>query len=220
MSATHTYLDLVNAVLTRLREDTVASVAGDDDVVVNLVKEFVNDAKRTVEDSHPWSALSTEWTATTSITADTVVLEGSSRSPILEVVLDSDGNQLMPMTKSELRKRALQAGSKKANPRYYILDGKESDGDIRLRMWPAPDTVQTLHVYGYQRDPELALDADVLKVPAVPVIYLAQAMAARERGEVAGQTSGELFGLAKSYPSNAISQDSTNSDLENIWTTV
>jgi hypothetical protein len=45
-------------------------------------------------------------------------------------------------------------------------------------------------------------------------------MAARERGEVGGQTATELFSLAGVYLSDAIAHDAALNDLDNIWTTV
>ena len=57
-------------------------------------------------------------------------------------------------------------------------------------------------------------------VPGKPVVYTALAMAARERGEVGGQTAAELFALAGTYLSDAIAWDSSLNDLDNIWMTV
>ena len=56
-----TYLQLVNEVLKRLREDTVTNVVSNDDVVADMVVSLVNDAKRTVEDAHTWNVLNYEW---------------------------------------------------------------------------------------------------------------------------------------------------------------
>ena len=49
-----TYLQLVNSVLRRIREDEVSSVSQNN--YSKLIGEFVNDAKRTVEDSYDWTA--------------------------------------------------------------------------------------------------------------------------------------------------------------------
>lgn len=50
-----TYLELVNKVLRRLRESQVGSVSETD--YSQLIGDFVNDAKRTVEDAWQWSQL-------------------------------------------------------------------------------------------------------------------------------------------------------------------
>lgn len=214
-----TYLELVNAVLVRMREDEVLTVQGSDDVVVNMVKEFVNDAKETCEQAHTWTGLSAEWLESTSTTSDKVTLTNSSVSVILDDVYLDSGVELKEVPKSYLRKRALQGGNSN-DPRYYILDGTDNSNNVILRLWPAPQEVHTLHVYGYQSTPRLALDSDILKIPHNPVIYLAQAMASRERGEDGSLQASELLGLAKQYLSDAIAQDATNNDAENIWTTI
>jgi hypothetical protein len=58
-----TYLQLVNSVLRRLREDEVSSVSQNS--YSKLIGEFVNDAKRSVEDAYDWTALRTTLTVTT-----------------------------------------------------------------------------------------------------------------------------------------------------------
>ena len=58
-----TFLDCVNGVLRRLRETEAASVT--DTTYVKLVGDFVNEAKREVEDAWNWSVLRTTKTITT-----------------------------------------------------------------------------------------------------------------------------------------------------------
>lgn len=219
MSHNYTYLELVNAVLVRLREDTVATVQGADDVVVSLVKEFVNDAKRTVEDAHTWSALEKEWEVSTVIDNDKLVLTDSHKSPIIDYIYDDRGMKLKLSNKESLRRKAAMS-SQSGTPTHYIVDGTESNGDLRLRLWPAPKEVKTYTAYGYERTAPLSLDSDMLAVPEAPVIYLAEALAARERGEVGGLASSELLMLAKSYLGDAIAMDGTNNDMDNNWYTV
>ena len=60
-----TYLQLVNSVLRRMREDETASIENSNDSYVKLVGEFVNDARRIVEDAWDWSALRSTITVTT-----------------------------------------------------------------------------------------------------------------------------------------------------------
>lgn len=219
MSHNYTYLELVNAVLVRLREDTVATVQGADDVVVSLVKEFVNDAKRTVEDAHTWSALEKEWEVSTVIDNDKLVLTDSHKSPIIDYIYDDRGMKLKLSNKESLRRKAAMS-SQSGTPTHYIVDGTESNGDLRLRLWPAPKEVKTYTAYGYERTAPLSLDSDMLAVPEAPVIYLAEALAARERGEVGGLASSELLMLAKQYLGDAIAMDATNNDMDNNWYTV
>ena len=52
-----TYLELINNVLSRLREPAVGSVTAN--TYTTLIGQYVNDAKEVVEDSWSWSVLET-----------------------------------------------------------------------------------------------------------------------------------------------------------------
>ena len=58
-----TYLDLVNNVLRRMREDEVSNVS--ENTYSKMVGDFVNDAKKLVENTWDWSALRTVKTIST-----------------------------------------------------------------------------------------------------------------------------------------------------------
>ena len=89
-----------------------------------------------------------------------------------------------------------------------------------LRFDPIPDDVYGIAVLGHRNLPDLDQDTDELRLPAQPVLYYALALAARERGEVGGQTATELFGMSQQYISDAIALDSNLSPTEMTWATV
>lgn len=212
-----TYLQLLNAVLTRLRDDTVTSVTAGDEITA-MIADLVNDAKRTVEDSHTWNALRTEWTVNTAAGTPTYPLVGAGKWAKVETIYGSGGRELRESALADIRKKAA-AGPDDSSPTLYAVDG-ETSGDVRLRFFPTPDAVEVLTVYGYQNQADLSADTDVLLVPHQPVIYLAYALAARERGEVGGQTSAEIFAMAAQYLKDAIALDASMNDFDNIWTAV
>ena len=83
-----TYLNLVNNVLRRLREEEVASVSSN--TYSKMVGDFVNDAKKMVEDAWDWSALRTTLTVTTSTGIFNYVLTGSqNKIKVLDVINDT-----------------------------------------------------------------------------------------------------------------------------------
>ena len=63
-------------------------------------------------------------------------------------------------------------------------------------------------------------DNDKLKVPTNPVILLATALAARERGETGGTAALEMFVLSDKALSNAVAYDAAQHPDETIWTSV
>ncbi len=226
MSDSKNYLDLVNAVLIRLREETVPSVNGQDDVVVSLVKEYLNDAKRMVEDTHTWSALNQEWAVDTGAQPSANgVLTGSFGNVIIDYLMTAEGHILRNLPLKEINRRvALNGSTSSLAPSYWAVSGKTVSGAVTrtgIRFDCLVDATQSpITAYGTQPQQELSADLDVLLVPSKPVIYLATAFAARERGEVGGQSVDEMMQIANRYVSDAVAQDSTNSDLDNIWTTV
>ena len=218
-----TYLDLVNDVLIRLREDKIDTVGVDaqtelNDPVAFMVKQFVNDAKRAVEDAHTWNALRAEWSVATVASTATYSLTGAGESAIIDVVYDSDGNELSSAHLNKVRKDGITSAENK--PRYYAVDGIDASRDVKVRFASVPDGVYNYTFYGYTKQADLQTDTDECLVPHKPVVYLALAFAARERGEVGGQTAQELFAMAKQYLSDAIAYDAALSQEDDIWFTI
>ncbi len=212
-----TYLELVNGVLTRMREDSISTLAGEDDVVAILVADLVNDAKTTVEQAHNWSALRTEWSVTTAAGTSTYDLTDSYGIMFLEQIEDSVGLRVREMQNKELSRRA-RSRPAEGRPNFYAVSGANATtGDKQVTLHPTPDAAYDFFVNGFKAQPKLKMDNDRLMIPAQPVLYLAYALAARERGEVGGQTAGELFQMAAGYMSDAIARDSELTYLDDIW---
>ena len=214
-----TYLEAVNQVLQRLREDIVTDVTGLDDPVAEMVTALVNDAKQLVEDAHTWNALRHEWSITTAADDNLYSLTNAGNYGKIESIIKDDGVELKQEQLQNIRKRQA-ASPANSKPKYYAVNGVDSNYDIQIQLFPKPDGVYNYTVYGFKRQAELSNKDDVLLAPSKPVVYTALAMAARERGEVGGQTAAELFALANVYLSDAIAWDSSLNDLDNIWMTV
>ena len=86
--------------------------------MVELVKEFVKDAVRTVEDAHTWNALSAEWTEVVADQA-TFALTSSNRSPIIDYIYSSEGSKLKQARREDVRRRTL-VGSQSGTPQYFL----------------------------------------------------------------------------------------------------
>lgn len=219
-----TYTDLVNEVLIRLREDTVTTIGGSrltvtDDPVVDIVKLAINDAKRTVEDAHQWSALRHDWTVTTQKGVHTYPLAGAKSFASIESIYGESGLSIRNVKLSYIHKKA--AGKPANNtPMYWAVNGQDLNGDVTIRFFSTPSDAVDYTVHGFKRTPDLDQDSDQLKVPSTPVIYLAFALAARERGEAGGAQAVELFSMASTYLKDAIALDASLSDLDNEWNVI
>ena len=210
-----TYLEIANKILRLLREDTVTTLQGADDVVVGLVKEYINDAKKIVEEAHSWNVLRDSWSLSTLQDVEYVSVTGAGKEAIIETVF-CNGNPMKETTNRRLAE--LKAGSSDTStPTYYAVSGVDVSGDIRFRLHPTPDAAHTIAITGYSGQADLSADADVIKVPYQPVVYYAYALAARERGEVGGQTAAEIFAMASQYLSDAIANDAAMNNLEYEW---
>ena len=211
-----TYLELCNKVLRLMREDTVTTVQAPDDVVVEMVKDYVNDGKRLVEEAHNWNMLRDYWTVTTEAGNSFVSITGAGRTPVLFDVYNVTGGPLQQATNRQIAYLKSQSGTENI-PYYYAVSGIDGNGDVKLLLHPTPDTEYTLTTEGFRKQADLSQDDDVLLVSSQPVVYYALALALRERGEVGGQTAAEVFGMAKQYLSDAIALDASLNQYEYDW---
>ena len=213
-----TYLNLVNNVLRRMREEEVASVSSN--TYSKMVGDFVNDAKRTVEDAWDWSALRTTLTITTTADVFNYSLTGSQNNiKELNVLNDTSNFVMHYQTNNWFDSQFLLSAPETGSPMYYTYNGVDSDGDTLIDVYPKPDGVYSLRFNCALRNPDLSADTDTLKIPAMPVVHLAVAFAARERGETGGTSTQEYFAMANKYLSDAIAQDAGRHPEETIFYT-
>ena len=211
-----TYLDLVNNVLRRMREEEVASVS--ESTYSKMAGDFVNDAKKLVEAAWDWSALRTTLTITTSADIFNYVLVGSqNRIKALDVINDTSNFFMEYQPSSWFDDKYLNETPATGAPQYYTYNGIDSQGDSQIDVYPKPDGVYTLRFNCVLRNEDLTADTDQLLIPHMPVVHLAIALLARERGETGGTSAPEYFGIADKYLSDAIALDAQKHPDETIW---
>lgn len=211
------YLQLVNSVLRRVRENEVTSVQ--DNKYSKLIGEFVNDAKRQCEDAYNWNALSETLSAVTGSGIFNYVLDGSGqRFRIIDVIDDTSNAMLELQTTGQMNKLFLLQTAQNGAPKYYNFNGTNSDGDTQVDLYPIPDGVYNLRFNIIRPQVSLVADADTLLIPSEPVIFNAVARAMAERGEDGGITSNEQYALFKQSLSDAISLESGRYLEEGEWT--
>jgi hypothetical protein len=210
------YIQLVNSVLRRLRESEVSSVT--DNSYSKLIGDFVNDAKRQVEDAYNWNSLSDTLTATTTAGIFNYVLQGSGqRFRMIDVINDSKDYVLRNATTAYMNRLFLITNGNQGQPMYYNFNGTDSNGDTQVDIYPIPDAAYNIRFNMILPQPVLSGNADVLKVPHEPVIYLAYAKALAERGEDGGLASNEAYGLYAQSLSDAIALESGRYVEEQEW---
>ena len=214
-----TYLEAVNKVLIRLREDQVSTV--NQTAYSALIGEFVNDALRMVEDAWDWSALRTTLTVTTSADIFNYILTGSgNRGEMLDVVNDTSNFFMKYKEQHWFNNTFLNTEPAKGSPHYFTYNGVDANGDTQVDIYPIPNGVYDLRFNMILRSPILTADADEIIVPSLPIIHLSVALATRERGESGGNMTPELFASADRMLSDAIALDAAKHPEELIFAAV
>ena len=202
-----TYLVMVNHVLRRLREDEVTGVA--DNAYAKMVGDYVNDAKRTVENAYDWNALRTAITVTTSASTSEYTITGSKERPkVIDAINDTSNWFLKYRSPAWMDNAYFVSTAPEAPPDSYTFNGVDSSEDTKIKLYPTPDGVYSLRFNLVVRPVDLSSDSDTVDIPFAPIVHSAIALLARERGETGGTSAQEYFALADNYLADAISLDS------------
>jgi hypothetical protein len=210
------YIQLVNSVLRRLRETEVSSV--NDNAYSKLIGDFVNDAKRNVEDAYNWNSLSDTLTAVTAVDIFNYVLVGSQqRFRVIDVLNDTSDVIVRNASTRWMNQQFLLNPTQKGAPQYYNFNGTDANGDTQVDLFPVPNGVYNIRFNVILPQPIMTTDATVLKVPYEPVIFLAYAKALAERGEDGGLASNEAYGLYRTSLADAIALEAGRYFEEETW---
>ena len=218
-----TYLELVNAVLRRLRESEVSTVqgTGNSNSYARLIGDFVNESKSQVEVAWDWSALRSTLTLTTTPNIFNYELNGTQNNfKVLDVWNDSDDIEMQYKDAYWFNREFLTATPQRGIPLYYNFNGVSTDGDTQVDIYPIPDAVYDLRFNISQRNLPLVNDVDSIVLPTRPIILLATAMAIEERGEDGGQQSMNAYAAAQSALADEIAMDAARHPEDTIWYSV
>ena len=211
-----TYLEVVNNILKRLRERTVATV--NESTYSSLIAVLINDAKDIVENSWHWSGLRTTLSATTTEDVFNYELNGSqNKLTVLDVVNDTANHFMKYETAHKFNNFFLNQNATKGTPYYYSFNGISPDGDTQVDIYPIPDGAYDLRFNVVLRSDELSGDADTFQVPTKPIELLAYAMAVEERGEDGGVNPVSAYARANNALQDSIALDAAKHPEETIW---
>lgn len=212
-----TYIELINKVLIRLREDTVDDLS---QPYTQLIGEFVNESKREVEDSWRWVQLRTTVQVPATAGNSRYTLTGSGdRSKIMYVINDTDDFEMKLANSKWMTLQFTTATTQQGAPIYYDLNGQTS-GDSNVDVFPIPDASYNLNFNMVIPQSELTAISEELTVPDYPVLLGAYAKAIAERGEDSGLSYRDALVNAEKALSDAIAMDAINTPSELIWEVV
>lgn len=199
-----TYLQTVNSILRRLRENEVASV--NQTTYSKMVGDFVNDAKTMVENAYDWTALRREVSFNTVAAQSDYTVDGVTATVVLKYFVNDDSRNYLEYQPTTWIEKQRIGATVTGIPTYYTFVGR-SNGEATLRLWPTPDSAYALRYYGKFPQPPLTADGDVILAPATPILHMALGLLARERGETGGTSVAEYFNIADKYLADAVAYD-------------
>lgn len=202
-----TYLDIINNVLRRLREDEVST--WNETAYSTMAGDYINDAVSLVQSAHNWSALFTDIDVTTSSGTDEYTLDGLGQmGQIYTAYNDTDNCNLKQIPLRDL-KRMVDFGEPGAQgaPSYYAFIEPASDDDPKIKVYPTPNATQTLRFSVKREQGIISDDATQLLVPEQPVIQYALAYLMEERGELGGASALVAFERAKATLGSYVALD-------------
>lgn len=210
------YLNLVNAVLKRLREDEVSSV--NDSTYSKLIGSYVNDSKQEVENAYSWNALTSTIVATTVPNVFNYALTGSGhRFEVLDVWNDYDKVFIDNTPVSKMTQLLLTSSPQKGSPTLYAFNGQSSNGDVQVDLYPIPNAAYNIYFNVVAPQADLVANTDEMLVPSQPVVLGAYARALAERGEDAGIGSGDAYSLYLKVLADTIALESQRYIEETNW---
>lgn len=214
-----TYLQIINAVLRRLRETEVTDV--DETDYSKLIGEYVNSVKKEVEAAWDWNALRTTLTLNTVASTFNYTLVGSgSRFRVSDVVNDTSNYMMQPRSAQWMNQRFLTVDQQLSTPSFYSFNGVDSNQDSAVDLYPIPDGVYTIRFNVTIPQDDLVANTDTLLIPSEPVIQGTLARAISERGEDGGRLSNDQYILYRSALADEIAIEAGRFSDETIWYTV
>ena len=123
-----TYLNLMNSVLRRLREEETTSVTST--TYVKMVGDFINDAKTLVGQAADWSALRETITISTTASDNTYSLTGGGDNiKVMSMLNDTENCFMEYQTKDWFNEQLYISSAAEGAPRYFTYNGLDASGD-------------------------------------------------------------------------------------------
>ena len=218
-----TYVEAVNSVLRRLRENAVETVQGEgnSNSYARLIGDFVNEAKSQVEVAWKWGGLRQTLSGNTTAGAFNYEIQGSSNNfEVLDAWNSTTRTELEYRPSEWFNKAYMVENPPTGAPLYYTFNGVSDDGDTLVDVYPIPDAVYVTRFNVVLRNQVLTADSDRIYIPTRPIILLATAMAIEERGEDGGQQSINAYKAAEVALADEIALDANRHPEETIWYSV
>lgn len=219
--ASTTYLQVVNKVLTRLRETTVATVT--ETSYSTLIGAIVNQVKTEIEDTWRWHALRDTYNVpTVAGTASYVLTDSGPDAVILDAWNYTKQWQMNRGTYHGMNSRFFSVGTsiQTGSPEMFLEAGLNTNFDIQIDIWPKPTAVETLYFNVYKPQAELSSGATVPLVPIAVLVEGAVSRAIAERGDDGGIAIQQQEAIYRDLLASAVARDAARDLSELNWVAI
>jgi len=218
-----TFRELINEVLIRLREETIATDwsgnINDSTTVTDYQKvigALVNDSKRSIEAYHDWLVLRETVDVTTVDGTKNYNLSSGQEIKIVDVINNTTGINLSQVSRQYMNSIKYPTDAS-GEPLYYAFNGADSSNNLKVDLSPVPNSAQTLSFDIVKYQDELKTASTTIKIPSKPVVLGAWARAIAERGEDGGTQASIAAEETNQAVKQAIMLDSGNTQFESEW---
>ncbi len=218
-----TFRELINEVLIRLREDTIATDwsgnINDSSTVTDYQKvigSLINDSKRNIESYHDWLVLRETVDITTVSGTRNYSLASGQEIKIMDVIDQSQGTHLVQVSRQYINSTKYPT-SNSGDPLYYAFNGADSSNNLKVDLEPIPNSAQTISFDIVKFQDELKIASTTLKIPEQVVIIGAWMRAVAERGEDGGTQSSVIAMEYKELLNQTVILDAGNTQFESDW---
>ena len=211
-----TFLEAVNAVLRRLREDSVTASSANQ--YSKLIGDFVNQAIYDTEHAWDWNCLK-ETIDITTVASQQDYAFSTTDVKIIVGVNDTANWYMRKTTDFQQAGEDFLTTTSTGSPYFYSFLGK-SGTSSKIRLQPTPTGVESIKFLVVKHTDEKALDgtddSDELTIPSLPIVLSAYARAVSERGEDGGIGVNEANREASSALADAIAMDAGMNHPEKV----
>ena len=212
-----TKLQIVNAVLPRMREATVATSSST--VYASLVSAVLNTVRTQIEQAWMWKALRDTYTVTVTPGNVSYSLTGSGQfARIMDVWNTTSDAEVTPGSYHTFNERFFANDVvSTGNVTEYNQVGLDSNYDIQIDIWPNVLATNVLKVNLYLPQPDPAADSTVILVPNQILIEGMVAYLMAERGDDNGVAYQQQQQLYQDMLAGAIAAEAGQDQTEVDW---
>ena len=212
-----TKLQIVNAVLPRMREATVATSSST--VYASLVSAVLNTVRTQIEQAWMWKALRDTYTVTVTPGSVSYSLTGSGQfARIMDVWNTTSDAEVTPGSYHTFNERFFANDVvSTGDVTEYNQVGLDSNYDIQIDIWPNVLATNVLKVNLYLPQPDPATDSTVILVPNQILIEGMVAYLMAERGDDNGVAYQQQQQIYQDMLAGAIAAEAGQDQTEVDW---